>query len=72
MFLIQEQTMCQMSMTRPHTDLGSLQAMYINVSKSCNSVVRYTFHKLTRKLTKYTSYEVEKFSKVVPTRDNVL
>ena len=54
-----------MLITKPHTDLGILQGVYINVSNSCNSVVRYTFHKLTRKLTKYTSYEVGKTVKTV-------
>jgi hypothetical protein len=64
-----ESTLCQMSMTKPHTDLGILQRVYINVSNSCNSSVRYTFDKLIQKLTKYTSYEVGNPSKVVPTTE---
>jgi len=59
-------TFCQMSVTKPHTDLGTLQGVYINVSNSCNSAVRYTFHKLKQKLTKYTSYKVGNLGKVVP------
>ena len=57
---IKEQTLCQMSMTKPHTDLGILQGLYINVTNSCNSDYRYTFNKLVQKLTKYTSYKVVK------------
>ena len=68
MFSITEQKMCQMSMTKPHTDLGKLQMVYINVSNSCNSSVTYTFDKLIQKLTKYTSYKVGNPSKVVPNK----
>jgi hypothetical protein len=67
MFSIQEQRMCQMLITKPHTDLGTLQAMYINVSNSCNSAFRYISNKLVPKLTEYTSYEVVNLCKVVPT-----
>jgi hypothetical protein len=67
MLYTKESTLCQMSMTKPHTDLGILQGVYINVSNSCNSAVRYTFDKLIPKLTQYTSYEVGNPRKVVPT-----
>jgi hypothetical protein len=62
-----ELTLCQMSMTKPYTELGFLRGLYINVTNLCNLASRYTFNKLIPKLTEYTSYEVVNKSKVVPT-----
>jgi hypothetical protein len=59
--------MCQMLITKPCTNLGILQRVYINVLNLCDSVVKYTFDKLILRLTEYTSYEVGNQSKVVPT-----
>ena len=56
-----------MSVTKPHANMGIFVALYINVSILCNLVIRYTFDKLTLKLTEYTSYEVGNLSKAVPT-----
>jgi hypothetical protein len=62
-----ESTFCQMSMTNPHEKWCISKALYINVTNLCQHMFRYTFDKLTIKITKYTSYEVGNFSKVVPT-----
>lgn len=43
--------------------------MYINVSNSCYSAIRYTFNKLVPKFTEYTSYQAGNLSKVVPTKE---
>ena len=63
-----ESTFCQMSMTKPHTELGISKGLYINVTILCNLVTRYTFNKLPPKFTEYTSYEVGNPSKVVPNK----
>ena len=62
-----ESTFCQMSMTKPCSNLGIYKGLYINVTNLCQHMFRYTFDKLTIKLAKYTSYKVGNFSKVVPT-----
>ena len=49
---------CQMSMTKPHIELGISRGLYINVANLCNLVIRYTFDRFKQKLTQYTSYEV--------------
>lgn len=64
-----ESTFCQMSMTKPHTELGFLRVLYINVTNMCNLAIRYTFNKLIPKLTEYTSYKAGNLSKVVPTTE---
>lgn len=53
--------------TKPSANMGICNCMYINVTNSCNSEVRYTFDKLILRLTEYTSCEVGNPSKVVPT-----
>ena len=55
-----------MSVTKPHTELGISQGLYIYLANLCNLVIRYTFNKLKQKLTEYTSYEVVNLCKVVP------
>ena len=50
-------TFCQMSVTKPCTNMGISKGLYINVTNSCNSAIRYTFDKLVLRLTEYTSYE---------------
>jgi len=59
-----ESTFCQMSMTKPCSNLGIYKGLYINVTILCNLVTRYTFDKLIPKLTQYTSYEVVKVAVV--------
>ena len=59
--------MCQIFVTKPHTDMGFFVALYINLTNMCNLVTRYTFSKLSNKFTEYTSYEIGNLSKAVPT-----
>jgi len=55
---------CQMSMTKPHIELGVSINLYISATILCNLVTRYTFTKLIPKLTEYTSYEVSNLAAV--------
>jgi hypothetical protein len=55
---------CQMSMTKPHIELGISMGLYISVTNLCNLVTRYTFINLIPKLTQYTSYEVSNLAAV--------
>jgi hypothetical protein len=55
---------CQMSMTKPHIELGFSTGLYISVTILCNLVTRYTFINLIPKLTQYTSYEVSNLAEV--------
>ena len=56
-----------MLITKPCTNMGIFNGMYINVTNMCNLVTRYTFSKLSNKFTEYTLCIAGNFSKVVPT-----
>ena len=43
MFSLQEQTMCQMSVTKHHSNWGISEYLYIGMSNLCNLVTRYTY-----------------------------
>ena len=60
---------CQMSVTKPCTNMGISKDLYINVTRVCKSVVRYTFNKLKQKLTEYTSYEAVNIGSEVTRHD---
>lgn len=59
--------MCQMSVTKPHIDMGIYKNLYIIVKNLCNLAIRHIFNKLILRLTEYTSCEVGNPSKVVLT-----
>ena len=44
MFSIPEQKMCQMSMTKPCSNLRILKELYINVSNVCKLSIQYNFN----------------------------
>jgi hypothetical protein len=55
---------CQILITKPCTNMGIFNGMYINVTNMCNLVTRYTFSKLSNKFTEYTSCEVEEVAEL--------